>query len=383
MENEKPTKMKTYFAPAERAENDVLEKQINFFSKQELLKKLYNSISDIILVLNRERQTIFFNEKLIKELKLDVGDDFYGKRPGEILNCEHAMNSEGGCGTTEFCKTCGAVKAILNSHKGIQDIQECRVIQKETGDALDLQVIASPFEIENEIYTIFSIKDISNEKRRKVLERIFFHDILNTAGSVRSISELLQDATDEDIELYRDLLYKSSDKLIDEILGQRDLVDAENNELKLNLSEAQSKHIIHNSVDIIKMHQVAKNKNFIVDELADNFLFTTDKSLLTRVIINLLKNAVEASPEKESVYIGCNLLDEYVEFWVKNNSFIPRDIQLQLFKRSFSTKGKNRGLGTYSIKLLTERYLKGEVRFETNEKTGTIFYVKYPKTINA
>ena len=38
---------------------------------------------------------------------------------------------------------------------------------------------------------------------------------------------------------------------------------------------------------------------------------------------------------------------------------VPEDVKLQIFQRSFSTKGPGRGLGTYSMKLLTERYLKG------------------------
>ncbi|HAL86389.1 MAG TPA: histidine kinase, partial [Deferribacteraceae bacterium] len=40
--------------------------------------------------------------------------------------------------------------------------------------------------------------------------------------------------------------------------------------------------------------------------------------------------------------------------------------------------GKGRGLGTYSIKLLTENYLKGKVRFETRRESGTTFFIKIP-----
>jgi sensor histidine kinase regulating citrate/malate metabolism len=57
---------------------------------------------------------------------------------------------------------------------------------------------------------------------------------------------------------------------------------------------------------------------------------------------------------------------------------MQKDVQLQLFQRSFSTKGKGRGLGTYSIKLLTENYLKGKVRFETRRESGTTFFIKIP-----
>jgi len=54
-----------------------------------------------------------------------------------------------------------------------------------------------------------------------------------------------------------------------------------------------------------------------------------------------------------------------------------------LFQRSFSTKGEGRGLGTYSIKLYTERYLKGTVSFSSAEGEGTVFRVRYPWVLEA
>jgi signal transduction histidine kinase len=57
---------------------------------------------------------------------------------------------------------------------------------------------------------------------------------------------------------------------------------------------------------------------------------------------------------------------------------MPKEIQLQIFARSFSTKGQGRGLGTYSVRLLTEKYLKGKVWFKSSEKQGTTFYICIP-----
>ena len=59
-------------------------------------------------------------------------------------------------------------------------------------DALDLKVWTSPYVVDGENYTVFAVQDISNEKRRDVLERIFFHDIINTAGGLKGLAEILQ-----------------------------------------------------------------------------------------------------------------------------------------------------------------------------------------------
>ena len=60
---------------------------------------------------------------------------------------------------------------------------------------------------------------------------------------------------------------------------------------------------------------------------------------------------------------------------------MPADAQLQVFQRSFSTKGDGRGLGTYGSRLLTERYLGGEIGFESTESTGTTFRVSLPPAL--
>ncbi|MBK8046925.1 MAG: hypothetical protein IPK16_07250 [Anaerolineales bacterium] len=59
------------------------------------------------------------------------------------------------------------------------------------------------------------------------------------------------------------------------------------------------------------------------------------------------------------------------------------DIQLQVFQRSFSTKGNGRGLGTYSMKLLTERYLQGEVGFVSTPESGTTFFARFPPLLDS
>jgi signal transduction histidine kinase len=76
-----------------------------------------------------------------------------------------------------------------------------------------------------------------------------------------------------------------------------------------------------------------------------------------------------------------SLRDDGVQFSVRNPGVIPPEVQLQLFQRSFSTKGANRGLGTYSVKLLTERYLGGRVWLNSNPDDGTVFHVWYPLTL--
>ena len=103
-------------------------------------------------------------------------------------------------------------------------------------------------------------------------------------------------------------------------------------------------------------HPACEGKTIRAATACDPISFFSDFPLLLRVLGNLVKNALEASRVDRVVTLGCRgLSSEKVEFFVHNDGEIPRTAQLQIFNRSFSTKGSGRGLGTYSVKLLTER----------------------------
>ena len=107
----------------------------------------------------------------------------------------------------------------------------------------------------------------------------------------------------------------------------------------------------------------------------------SDGTILRRVLGNLVKNALEATPEGGTVRISSRDLGDRVVLEVNNPGVMPREVQLQIFQRSFSTKAdRGRGIGTYSVKLFVERYLKGTVGFASAEPGGTTFSVTLPKS---
>jgi hypothetical protein len=375
------TLLSTQFAPAERISGDELQRQVDYF-KDPAVHTVADASPDIMLVLNRHRQAVFANHRLADVLGLDDPDVVYGQRPGEIFGCIHSRENEAGCGTTESCSTCGAVRAILNGLAGKADVQECRILQYPNNSPLDLRVYTTPLMIGNEPYTFFALSDISNEKRRSALERIFFHDIMNTAGGLRGTVWLLGMANSEaELKGIRKDLDVLSEGLIDEIKAQRQLLAAENNELVPQMDSLHTRDIFNAVAGSYQGLVVARGKQVKIDEQTVGIQFISDKTLLRRVIGNMTKNALEACEVGDTVTLGCDLSGGSLRFWVHNLGVLPREIQLQIFQRSFSSKGTGRGLGTYSMKLLGERYLKGKVSFTSNFEDGTIFQIVLPLSV--
>jgi signal transduction histidine kinase len=293
-----------------------------------------------------------------------------------VLHCVHALEKRQGCGTTQFCQTCGAEQAILKSRKDKEDVQECRITQTN-GKALDLLVKAKTVAINSKEYTVFTAIDISHEKRRRAMERIFFHDLLNTASALNGFSELMGKQPERDERINKNMR-RLSKRLLEEITEQRELASAESNELTIHSEPLSSLRLIREMAETYTSRWEGTKSRVETDASSRDTIFRSDPVLLERVLGNLIKNAVEASQKTDVVTIGTLTDDHAVSFWVHNPHVIPGKIQLQIFQRSFSTKGVGRGLGTYSAKLLTEHYLNGRISFTSRPEEGTTFTVAYP-----
>lgn len=370
--------MATDFAPEERATGGEIALQTKNLESNQEIKRFLDAVPEPVLILNKERQIVYVNQESLITLGINNLESVQGLRPGESFKCIHAIETSGGCGTTKFCRLCGAVNSILGSQKGQVTTEECRIIRSDTTTAIDLKVKASPYEADGVNYTILAVSDISAEKRKEALESIFFHDIMNTAGGLSGFSELMLDAEPEDTDKFKVIIHSLSGRIVDEIKAQRMLVQAENGQLQPQYVKLNSKVFLQEVVSGYSKHDVAKDKIIEMDSESDSIDFTLDNVLLGRVLGNLLKNALEAINIGDSVKVACYRKKDKVEFLVRNHCVIPTDVQMQIFQRSFSTKGTGRGLGTYSIKLLTEKYLNGRVHFVSNENEGTTFYASYP-----
>lgn len=369
----------TQFAPAARLTDEAILSQAEQIKNQNLIPNLFSIMPYILLVLNRQRQIIYSNNALFEMLGLSSQVELLGLRPGEVLNCVYSDKMPGGCGTTEHCSVCGAVLAILESQKTKAPVKkECLLTTKSDNGvkSCELLVYAVPAEVVNDEYTIFNVRDISEEKRRQVVEQVFFHDLLNTSGAVKGLVEIMSQTMN--LNEAKELSVNAGeaiDLLIDEINSQKDLLAAENEDLKLNLSSFSAKGLI---VKLVEFYLIDDTTHCPININCDeDIMITSDIVLVRRIINNMLKNAVEASDE-DAISIGFLKREGFVEFWVHNNQCLEREAQLQIFKRSYSSKGSGRGIGTYSMKLLGEKYLGGYVYFTSEADSGTTFVFGVP-----
>ena len=378
--------LKTMFAPAERIPKNEVEQLYNELSNDRMLKLILDAMPEVAAILSSERQIIYANNALLSLISGRSAADYLGDRPGELLGCIHAAESGGGCGTTLSCRFCGAVNAIVECLRTNEQVQnECRISAISDGGYIsyDFMVTATPFPFNGHSYIVFTVKDISDQKRRKVLEKTFFHDVLNTAGGLDGILHVMKETKDQELlKELRNFATKASNYLIEEITAQRALMAAENEELIVHNSNFEVYDLMCDVGKTMRHHQIAGGKTIAVERYHGYPNMYSDAQLIKRIITNLIKNALEASFSSDTITLSAKESGQNVEFSVHNPGLIPEAVSRQIFQRSFSTKGVDRGLGLYSVKLLSTRYLKGNTSFTTDESNGTTFTVSIPANMS-
>ncbi|MEM4657620.1 MAG: PAS domain S-box protein [Candidatus Methanosuratincola sp.] len=105
-----------------------------------------------------------------------------------------------------------------------------------------------------------------------------------------------------------------------------------------------------------------------------------DPNMITRVLVNLVTNAVQAMPEGGTLQINARDCGKWISIEVRDTGIgIPEEHLKKLFTPLFTTKSKGSGLGLAICKRIVETH-NGKIKVESRVGSGTTFTVELPKT---
>jgi hypothetical protein len=356
-----------------------VERQAKRLLSSEWFSVLLEEVPSILLILNEHRQIVFVNKDLRTELRMLPEEEVIGLRPGETFGCIRAAHGEDGCGSTRFCSVCGLADAVMKSEGGDRVRSECHILVR-SGESLNLEVITIPFDFEGARYIFCVIHDIGETKTKKILERIFLHDMQNTIGTLYSIRDLVDELSHEEL---KEIVLEEAEVLMDELQSYRLMIHAESRELFVKPELMEIRGLIDGIVESLKRMQDFTDQPVEI-RISDGLSLTTDRILLERILKNLIKNGFEAEAGRGTVLVGAceaaeGSLGEGIRFTVSNPTVMPEEVQLTIFQKSSGGRGGGHGWGTYSVRLLTEAYLRGRVGFRSTPEEGTVFELFVPE----
>jgi diguanylate cyclase (GGDEF)-like protein len=240
------------------------------------------------------------------------------------------------------------------------------------------RVLAAPLRMGHEDLLLFVFKDLTDPKRRETLEQVFLHDLLNLLGALDGIADQLQDGAQDPRECAR-AIREVACQAVEEVQSQRILLGLEGGCLVGESRPTRAEDLLERLRRFFATCRWARDRRLDIRPApAEPFL--TNPVLLTRVLVNLVQNALEATPPGGTVTVWHERRDGRRGFLVENPGVIPGEVAGRIFQRCFSTKAsQGRGLGTFSARFLGERFLGGEVGFAPQDGARTRFFIWLPE----
>ncbi|KPA10272.1 PAS/PAC sensor hybrid histidine kinase [Candidatus Magnetomorum sp. HK-1] len=233
-------------------------------------------------------------------------------------------------------------------------------------------------------------KDISEKKRadhlREDVERMVRHDLKTPLNGIIGLSKRLQ--YEENINHQQrnwvNMINESGQQILHMIEYSLDIYKMEEGTYHLKPKAVDLVRLFHRLNEELNLWEPKKNISLAFFIGSKPLLWDTlywvagEEVLLASLFSNLIKNAIEASPENETVNILINESNMH-EIEIQNKGVISEKIQDRFFER-YATAGKQSGtgIGTYSAKLIAKTHA-GDITFTSNENKGTSLIVRLPK----
>ena len=364
-------------SPTSRAPESQIMNQVNELDGNQMLQDLLNAVGQPVALLNKHWQIVSHNEEMASLARGRRPAGILGLRPGEVLECTHADQNELGCGNEAPCSACGLSLAMTRNADQHAEAIVWRVLREEPPYGLCFSVQTTQFQVGDESYTVFAATDITDTSRKKFLQKSVLPDILSSSVELQSLCRTQKGNCRSHVHFAR-CIDKIAKQMTETVQARQDLAAAEKQELFARPSRLKTLPVLSElraSFLSIADHQGC---DITIAPESRDVNFISDPILLSRVLSNLIQNAVEASQAADTVTLGIQVRNQGVEFQVHNQTSMPERAQHHLFEPGFSTKSDSRGMGAYSAKLIVEHYLNGKVDFDSSSEDGTTVRIWLP-----
>jgi signal transduction histidine kinase len=201
------------------------------------------------------------------------------------------------------------------------------------------------------------------------------HDLRNPITIICSCADLLaHNDSPKDVSRYTGMIHRATENMTDMI---QELLDFARGVSNVQLASVSTKSIMEDlRAQLARL--VPKNIEVIWDTIAE-VTVKADEHRLSRVLLNLVKNAIEAMPRGGRLTLGVNTKENTAVFHVADNGCgIPDELQPRIFE-AFVTHGKAKGtgLGLSIVKSVIDAH-QGQISLQSRDGEGTRFEVSIP-----
>ncbi len=214
-----------------------------------------------------------------------------------------------------------------------------------------------------------NISESEQESWAKLI-RVLSHEIMNTVTPIASLSEALQqfDNVEDQVRNGLETIAQSSRGLIKFVDTYRTLTRVATPVKKAVLVRDLVERVISLTQEQAQNRGVA----LIFEEKSEDIILYADEGQIIQILINIVKNALEAEATKIQISAEINLSEQIIIEVQNNGTPISKESQEELFVPFFTTKQEGTGIGL-SLSNQIMRLHNGSINLAKSDATGTIF----------
>ncbi|MGD0451564.1 MAG: PAS domain S-box protein [Candidatus Bathyarchaeia archaeon] len=200
------------------------------------------------------------------------------------------------------------------------------------------------------------------------------HDLRNPLASIKNATYFLKkkgttisETQHKEMLEIIDKAIDHSDKIINDLLEY-------SREMHLELTESTLPTLLEAAMRMIHVPDRIQILNHVHEEIA----IRVDADKIMRIFLNLIKNAIDATPEKGTLKISSCKTKDYVKIaFADTGTGIPKETLPKIFMPLFTTKAQGMGFGLAICKRIVEAHC-GTITVKTAVNKGTTFTISLP-----
>ena len=360
---------------------DALEdKELNFrFDENRLRGRKFNrTLNRLRNIFDKERHEIIEQEKYFGLMLDHVKTGIIVIDPdGRVNYCNNTALVLLGIATLGHIRQLRTVSdSLYNTFKNISDGSEEKASYYNESGKMTISITASAATIGKAQVRVIAFNDISNEiaeneqQSWSKLIRVLTHEIMNTVTPIASLSETLLrfDGMNNEIKNGLNTISQSSRGLIKFVDSYRNLT-----RVAPPVKKAfYFKELVERVIGLTKEQTIISGAKCTYIEKSDDIILYADEGQITQILINLVKNAIQANARNVEITADINSAEHIVINVTNDGTPISKESQEEIFIPFFTTKQDGTGIGL-SLSRQIMRLHNGTLSLTRSDERGTVF----------
>ena len=225
------------------------------------------------------------------------------------------------------------------------------------------------------LQTHLTYKELQQEKQIRLSLFKITHEIKNPIAVCKGYLDMLNTKDTNQVERYIPIIKSEIERLLS-LLQDFLLINKNNLDLDIMDFNMLVEDTINKLNPLLKDNDIKLNLDIIDDEIFVN----GDYNRLSQVLINIIKNSIEAIPEdiKGKIKISTKIKNNKYYLVVEDNGLgMDKEVLSKMKQPFFTTKKRGSGLGVSLIYEIVEAH-NGEIKYKSEYGKGTKVTIKIP-----